>query len=310
MFALYLDERPAGHGARVDYRGAALLVLGAGALMLALVQAGSLPGPVLVALAAAGGAALAILVRHERAAAAPLLPFRLWRDRVVVLGSLGGGTIGAVMMGVTAFLPTYVQGAMGRDAAVSGVILGAMSVSWTFASIAGGRLMVRTSYRHSAAVGGVALIAGSLVLVALEPARGPLWAGAGALLIGIGMGYCNTAFLVAVQASVGWSDRGAATASMLFLRMVGQSLGAALFGAVLNWGLARRLGAAGDAIDRLMEPELRRGLGAGEIARLGAAVAASLHAVYVIAALLALVALGLALAFPRGLSPTRPARRR
>jgi hypothetical protein len=38
-------------------------------------------------------------------------------------------------------------------------------------------------------------------------------------------------------------------------------------------------------------------------------VAASLHAVYVIAALLAVVALALALAFPKGLSPTRPARR-
>jgi hypothetical protein len=87
-------------------------------------------------------------------------------------------------------------------------------------------------------------------------------------------------------------------------------VGAALFGAVLNWGLERRLGAAGDAIDRLMEPQLRQGLGAGEIARLGAAVAASLEAIYVIAALLALVALALALAFPRGLSPTRPTRRR
>ena len=60
------------------------------------------------------------------------------------------------MMGVSGFLPTYVQGAMGRDATAAGVMLAASSVSWAFASMAAGRLMIRTSYRLAASIGGFA----------------------------------------------------------------------------------------------------------------------------------------------------------
>lgn len=43
----------------------------------------------------------------------PMLPLELWRNRVIVVGSLGNFTAGAVMMGVAGFLPTYIQGTMG-----------------------------------------------------------------------------------------------------------------------------------------------------------------------------------------------------
>jgi hypothetical protein len=75
-----------------------------------------------------------------------------------------GFTGGMVMMSINAFLPLYVQGAMGRSPAAAGLALGAASVSWTFASLAAGRLMIRTSYRLAATVGGAFLIAGTLVL--------------------------------------------------------------------------------------------------------------------------------------------------
>src|SRR5215469_10424192 len=71
-------------------------------------------------------------------------------------GHIGGFFNGALMMGVSGFLPTYVQGAMGRDATAAGVMLAASSVSWAFASMAAGRLMIRTSYRLAALIGGFA----------------------------------------------------------------------------------------------------------------------------------------------------------
>ena len=110
-----------------------------------------------------------------------------------------------------------------------------------------------------------------------------LWAGVGAFLIGIGMGFCNTAFIVSTQASVGWNERGMATSSTMFMRIVGNSVGAAVFGAILNFGIHRRIPDAGDAVNRLLEPAARQSLGAAEIARLSEAVAGSLHDVYVVA---------------------------
>jgi MFS family permease len=170
--------------------------------------------------------------------------------------------------------------------------------------------MIRTSYRLAATVGGAFLIAGTLVLMTLGPASGLLWAGAGSLLIGTGMGFCNTAFLVSTQASVGWNERGMATSSIMFMRIVGNSVGAAVFGAILNFGINRRIPEAGDAVNRLLEPPARHGLGAAEISRLSEAVASSLHIVYIVAGLVAVVSLFLALSLPTRLSPTRPLTRR
>ena len=308
MFSRFLHERQQPRRHRIDYLGSVLMVLGAGGIMLALMQVGNRGEVVTIAtLAVVGAVALAALAAHERSAPEPLFPLNLWRNRVVVVGCLAGFANGALMMSLSAFLPTYVQGAMGQSPAAAGITLAASSVSWTFASIASGRLMIRTSYRLAAGIGGVCLVAGSLVLMTLDPSDSLLWAGTGALLNGIGMGFCNTAFIVSTQAAVDWNERGMATSSMMFMRMVGSSVGAAVFGAILNFGIHRQLPEAGDAVNRLMQPAARQMLGPDELAKLTEAIASSVHVVYVIAGLVAVSSLFLALALPARLSPTRQA---
>jgi EmrB/QacA subfamily drug resistance transporter len=306
MFSLFLHEHREPRRHRIDYLGSAMLMFGVGAPMLALVQLGNADGFTLTALALGGALALAALVARERRSAEPIMPLQLWRNRIVAVGCLAGFFNGALMMAVSGFLPIYVQGAMGQDATAAGVVLAASSISWAFASMAAGRLMIRTSYRLAAAIGGVCLVVGSVVLILLTPASGLVLAGTGSFLLGTGMGFCNTAFIVSIQASVGWNERGMATSATMFMRIVGQSVGAAVFGAILNLGLFRRLPEAGAAVNRLMSPATRQSLGATEIARLAEAVGASLHSVYVIAAFIAVVSLVLALALPAKLSPTRP----
>jgi EmrB/QacA subfamily drug resistance transporter len=308
MFSRFLHEHQEPRRHRIDYLGSVLMVLGAGGVMLALMQIGNSGEVVTIAaLAAVGAVALAALAAHERSAAEPLLPLHLWRNRVVTVGCLAGFANGALMMSLSAFLPTYVQGAMGRSPTAAGLALAASSVSWTFASIASGRLMIRTSYRLAAGIGGVCLVAGGLVLMTLDPSDSLLWVGTGALLNGVGMGFCNTAFIVSTQASVGWNERGMATSSMMFMRMVGSSVGAALFGAIVNVGIHRQLPEAGNSVNRLMQPAARETLDPDQLARLTEAIASSVHIVYVIAGLIAVLSLGLALALPARLSPTRQA---
>ena len=119
------------------------------------------------------------------------------------------------------------------------------------------------------------------------------------------MGFCITAFVVSIQASVDWDQRGVATSSFMFMRIVGQSVGGAVFGAVLNFDLYRRAPEAGDLVNRLLNPGLRRGLAAGELAYLSDVIAASLHLVFVLACVAAAVTLVVAWALPAALSPTR-----
>jgi EmrB/QacA subfamily drug resistance transporter len=307
MLGLLLEEKIEAGRRRVDGVGAVLLMLGVGALLTAMVQAESLDTATIVVLAACGAVALGVLVLHEARVAEPIVAFRLWRDRVIAIGNFGSLTIGVMMMCNAGYLPAYVQGAMGRSPATAGFVLGASSVMWTFGTIFAGRVMVRSSYRSAGLVGSFILLAATAVLLGLEPERGPLWAAAGAASLGLGLGFCNTTFIVSVQTAVVWGERGAATASNLFMRTIGQALGAAVFGAVLTTGIAHRVPEAGDAVNRLMQPGARASLGAAMTARLIDAFAAAMHDAYFLVGALALIVLVFTWRIPARLSPTRPA---
>jgi EmrB/QacA subfamily drug resistance transporter len=305
MLGWFLPERREAQPHQTDYAGSTLLILGAGTLMLVLIEAKSLGVTTIVALVACGTLALIALAINEKRSAEPIFPAALWRNRVIALGNLGGFTNGAVNMAIIGYLPTYVQGAMGGSVLSAGLVLGASSISWAFASFAAGRLMVRTTYRLVAVIGGLSLVAGSLVLAMLEPGSGLAWAATGSFVIGVGMGFCNTAFVVSIQASVSWTERGVATSSYMFMRIVGQSVGAAVFGAILNFGLFRHAPEAHDLVNRVLDPGLRHSLGGVEFEQLSQAIASSLHLVYIISGFAALTTLALASALPAALSPTR-----
>jgi EmrB/QacA subfamily drug resistance transporter len=303
MLAAFFRETLHPKPPRIDYLASLLLTVGAGGLMLAMIQGRSLERWQLIACIVVGIAALAVLIRHERDAEAPMLPLRLWSNRLIKLCNFGSFGIGATMMGVAVFLPTYVQGVMGCSTIVTGVAFGAMAIAWAIASAVSGRLMIRTSYRMSAMFGGAMLVAGSALLAFMTPDSGPVWAGFGAALTGVGMGFCNTTYLVSVQAAAQPRERGAATASNMFMRVVGQSTGAALFGAMVNGGLAHYAPGANEVAEHLMDPALRKTLSPGEIDRFTAAVAASLHNVYVVGAVLGFAVFLLGMRWPARLRP-------
>jgi EmrB/QacA subfamily drug resistance transporter len=313
ILAMFLREQLNPRQRHVDYVGSALLMLGVGAIMMVVVQAESLDRPVIAALLISGALALTLLVVNERRSREPIVPFALFGHRIIAAGNLGGLAIGALLTCVVGFLPTYVQGAMGRSPTTTGIVIAVLSVAWALASIGAGRLMVRTSYRLTGAFGALALISGcalliALDLIALDESNSLALVNSGAVLIGIGMGFCNTTFLVAVQTSVGWSERGAATSSMLFMRTIGQALGAGIAGAILNFSLARAAPSAGETLNQLLEPSLRASLDPAQIEQLSHAIASSLHDVYVIAGVLAALTLALIALLPAGLSPTRSAK--
>jgi len=303
LFAVALRETPHHQRRSIDYLGAVLLMIGSGALMLALIQWTHLPDALRVGLPSGALLALIAFAFSERRSAEPMMPPDLWRIPAVAASNIAAFALGGALIGVTAFVPTYVQGVMGRGAVTAGFALTAMSLSWSLTTILMGHVPVaaRASYRALAACGGVALVVGSAILILLDPARGPLWAATGALVIGIGMGLCNTTYIVAAQDSVEFRQRGTATSVNVFLRMVGQSVAAAILGGILNSVLAARIGAADTMVDRLMNPALRGTLPQAVLARLDAALAAGLHGVFLATGAFALLALLLALRLPKSL---------
>lgn len=230
-------------------------------------------------------AAATVLI--ERRAADPVLPGWVWRRRTIAAVNLALGCLGLLMVAPTVFLPTYAQSVLGLAPVAAGFVLSVMTLSWPLAAALSQHVYRRIGFRDTALVG---IGGATLVLLAfpLLPYPGSGWQPALLMLaLGAALGLFQLPLIVGVQSTVGWEERGTTTASVLFCRQIGQTLGAALFGAVANAVLTARLGnSSGDldavaraldepgAMDAATADTLRRAVASAvETVHLGAACA-------------------------------------
>ena len=291
-------EKIAGVVHRIDYAGSILLAAGIGTLMFVLVMSGNLPGPLAAALAAFAIVTLTALVRHEMRTPEPMIPLSLYRVRVIAIANAGNFIVGLMVMGISVFTPTFVQGAMGHSAVMAGTAIGSMFVGWTGGAIGGARLQLYRPFRIVALTGGIAVLIGSAILTSLRADSDILIMFGSMMLLGAGFGTLNSVFIVSTQAAVAWEERGAATSSNVFFRQIGQSIGAAGFAAVFNLGVYARIPDAGKTVASLVDPLKRPFLSPADIARDADAIALSLHGIYLIMLLFAVAIIALAFTLP------------
>ncbi|WP_369194440.1 MFS transporter [Streptomyces djakartensis] len=279
---LHEPEREAVARARVDWAGALAVFACGGVLLTALVQGGVawpwLSAPSL-GLFGAGLGLAAVVVLVERRAADPIIPGWVWRRRTIAAVNLALGALGLLMVAPTVFLPTYAQSVLGLAPVAAGFVLSVWTLSWPVSAALSQHVYRRIGFRNTAMLG---IGAAALILFAFPflPYPGHAWQPTVLmLLLGAALGLFQLPLIVGVQSTVGWAERGTTTASVLFCRQTGQTIGAAVFGAVANGVLAARLGGSGDldsvtrALDAGVAPEATR-----------RAIADAVHAVYLGAA--------------------------
>lgn len=239
-FLVFLREDIAHHRRSVDVLGAVLFTVAVTGLMLALTEAGSPDHTAsLAGLAAFILAGIAFVVQ-ERRASDPMVALKVWAHRPIATCNAVSFFAGMTLIGITTFLPMYVQAVLGQSALVAGFALTVVVLGWPISATYAARNLVRFGLRPILVVGCLLLALGAFVFVFLHAGVSPLLAGIGSLVMGLGMGCLSTASMVIVQNAVGWTERGVATASQMFSRSLGSTLGATLLGAVLNLSLARQ----------------------------------------------------------------------
>ncbi|MFL5381850.1 MAG: MDR family MFS transporter [Longimicrobiaceae bacterium] len=303
LIALYLHEDVGAEERSIDYPGALLLLGALGPLMLALTQGSGWGVAATAGLLAVSAAGLRLFVRQEGRAVDPLMHLELWARPLIRNANLATLTSGVMMIGVISFLPIYVQGVLRGSAMLGGFTLSAMMLGWPIASYAAGNLIATRGARGMVRAGALCCLAGALVM-ALLAARGPLPAGVGSFLLGVGMGFLGTSFVVAIQTSVEWSRRGVATATNLLMRILGNAVGAAFFGGVLNWQMGRYLRRSGlegrasiESMQSLMG-DAASSLDSGVLEALRTGLAQSLHLVFWAIVLMAALTLAIAWRVP------------
>ena len=221
----------------IDYRGATLLSLGVTAALLACAWGGTTyawGSAEVIGAAIVAVLSLAAFGWAERGAPEPLLPLGLFRMRTVAVSTAASLLIGAVLFGVTIYVPVYTQGVLGSSATSSGVILIPLSLGWVAASIVSGQLISRTGrYRAYPLIGSVLVLAGTLLLTRLGAGSSRASVSADLVVIGIGMGTMFQTFVIATQNRVEFSQLGVATAAIQFFRSMGGSVAVAVLGALL-----------------------------------------------------------------------------
>jgi EmrB/QacA subfamily drug resistance transporter len=250
-FAAFLREHAQRERRSVDIVGACLFTGSVAALLIALTEAGTSDHmPSLVAFGIFC-VSLVLFIAQERRAADPMVSFTLWSRRPIAAANSVGALASMVLMGLTTFLPMYVQGVLHRSPVVAGLALTMMLVGWPVGATWAARRFHRFGLRQILVAGSALLPTGTAALVLLTPASSPITAAVGSLVMGLGMGFISVSSLVLIQELVDWSQRGSATASNLFARNLGSTLGATVLGAVLNYGLIHGNGGKSVTSDQL-----------------------------------------------------------
>ena len=234
---LRFHERVDRRRPRIDYAGAAVLTLALTLLILGLLEGGQAwawGSPQSIAVLGGGAVLLAVFVVIERRAADPVVPLQLLRNRLLVATNLVAACVGAVLLGLTSYVPTFAQDVLGTGPLVAGFALAALTLGWPISASLSGRVYLRIGIRATALVGASVVVLGSALLLLLDESSSVFQVGATSFVIGLGMGFTAAPTLIAAQSAVQWQQRGVVTGSNMFFRSAGSAVGVAAFGALVN----------------------------------------------------------------------------
>ncbi|HEY3261661.1 MAG TPA: MDR family MFS transporter [Pseudonocardiaceae bacterium] len=229
----------------IDYAGIVLVALGSAGLTLAASWGGTeypWASPTIIGLFAGSAVLLAAFAVVEWRAKEPMLPIRLFSQRVFTVATVLSFVVGFTMLGSLTFIPTYLQYVRGASATASGMQMLPMVLGLMVTAIGAGNAVSRTGrYKAFPIAGGLVMAAGLFLLSLLDETTSNLQVWLSLLVLGGGIGLCMQVLVIVVQNTVDYRDLGVATSGVTFFRTIGSAFGAAVFGSIYTNQLATNL---------------------------------------------------------------------
>lgn len=244
-FAWIDQEKPVGKPLKLDVSGTIILTI---AVLSLLIGLNGLQNPSNFWFIAVSIGMFAILFFIEKRAGDPILPIKLFKNRLFMVAFLHGILAGWAMFGSLSYVPLFVQAVVGTTATMAGISLMPMSLSWTIASILGGRLIIKINFRILAIIGMLLLAIGSFMMTTIGVDTNQFTVMLYTSLMGIGMGLTIPIFMIIVQTAVPKGVLGTATSTLQFSRSIGGTIGVSVLGVYLSSRLAKLLIESGFSI--------------------------------------------------------------
>jgi EmrB/QacA subfamily drug resistance transporter len=253
----------------IDYVGASLLA----AALIGIVLLCTLGGvdykwlsPTIIALAVASVVLVILFVIAENRATEPVLPPRLFGNRVFSVTSAVGLVVGFALFGSVTYLPLFLQVVGGATPTGSGLQILPLMGGLLITSIGSGQIISRTGkYRPFPICGTFVMIIGLFLLSRMDASTTRLVSSAYMFVLGLGLGMVMQVLVLAVQNAVDYKDLGVATSGATLFRSVGGSVGVAILGSIFSTRLKHNLAAG------LSHSAAAAKLPHSELAKLGAA---------------------------------------
>ncbi len=222
---------------RIDYLGAGLLTVSLSLLILGALQGGQAwawDSAISISVFTGGAILFVAFLLVERKAAEPILPPWVVSRRLLATTAMISFGVGAVMLGLTTYVPTFLEGSLKTSPLLAGLALAALTIGWPISASQAGRFYLRIGFRNTAMIGISITVIGAAVLALTAFTPNILLVAVACFIVGLGLGLVATPSLIAAQTSVEWNERGVVTGTNLFARSIGSSIGVAVFGAIAN----------------------------------------------------------------------------
>ncbi|MFC9437638.1 MDR family MFS transporter [Nocardia sp. NPDC057030] len=159
---------------------------------------------------------------------AALIPLRLFRNRTFALGVAIAMVVGASLFGGIILVPQYLQVVRGASPIAAGLQLLPMVGGLMVGSIVSNRLIARSGRYRAFPIIGTATVAAGLYLFHYLTPDTPLWRTMIFMAItGVGLGNLLQPITLAIQNAAAPADMGVSSAAATFFRQVGGTLGVA-----------------------------------------------------------------------------------
>jgi EmrB/QacA subfamily drug resistance transporter len=183
-----------------------------------------------------GGAIVLFIVFGyiEKRAEEPILDLSLFKNRVFATTNALGFLLGLGMFGAIMFVPMFMQGILGVTPTEAGSTMTPMMISMIFASVIGGRLLLKFTFRSILTTGMITTVLGFYLMSTMNPMSNELTAYLYMVVLGLGMGLVMPTLMIAIQNEFPKSKLGTVTSASTFFRSIGGTIGITVLNAVMN----------------------------------------------------------------------------
>lgn len=177
----------------------------------------------------------------EKKAAEPILDLSLFKNRIFATMNGLGFLLGLGMFGAIMFVPMFMQGILGVSPTQAGSTMTPMMIAMIAASVIGGQLLLKFSFRSVLTAGMLLAALGFFLMSTMGIDSSEFTAYAYMVVLGLGMGLVMPTLMIAVQNEFPKSQLGTVTSASTFFRSIGGTIGITILNSVMNHSLGTKM---------------------------------------------------------------------